>query len=237
MKTNSALSLPISALLLPALLLGTSPSFARAPATPASPVQSGGSAADTVQTPMDDLNLRKREIPPALQDAVQNPYATDGLGQCAQITAAVDSLNAALGDDIDLPREGGLRLSASELADFAASTFIPFRDIIRAVSGASSRQRQLQEAVLAGFARRSFLKGLGAARRCAYPASPATPQIIAAKAATLAASLDTLCSNFDQQSKRDQYLNRRKCATYNKPQAPPPPPPPPPPASAKPGTR
>ena len=216
MKINSTLSFPISALLLPALLLATSPSFAGAPATPASPVQSNGSAAQTVQTPMDDLNLRKREIPVALQDALQDPYATDGLGQCAQITAAVDSLNAALGDDIDLPREGGLRLSASELADFAASTFIPFRDIIRAVSGASSRQRQLQEAVLAGFARRSFLKGLGAARRCAYPASPATPQIIAAKAAALNASLEALCANFDQQSKREQYLNRHKCADYKK---------------------
>lgn len=216
MKINTTLSLPISALLLPALLLGASPSFAGAPAKPASPLQSGGSAAETVQTPMDDLNLRKREIPVVLQEALLDPYATTGLTQCAQITAEVDSLNAALGDDIDLPREGGQRLSASGLADFAASTFIPFRDIIRVVSGANSRQRQLQEAVLAGFARRSFLKGLGSARRCPYPASPATPQIIAAKAAALNASLEALCANFDQQTKREQYLNRRKCADYKK---------------------
>jgi hypothetical protein len=206
--------------LLPTLLFAATPSLASGPATPASRVQSGATAADKVQTPMDDLNLSKREIPPVLQDAVQNPYGTDGLGQCAQITTAVEALNTAIGDDIDLPREGGVRLSASDLADFASSTFIPFRDIIRTVTGANARKRRLQEAVLAGFARRSFLKGLGAARRCAYPASPATPQIIAAKAAALNASLEALCANFDQQSKRDQYLNRRKCSNYNKNPAP-----------------
>jgi hypothetical protein len=204
----------IGALLLPALLFTAPPSLASAPATAASPVQSGATAADTVQTPMDDLNLSKREIPPALVEAEQNPYSTEGLGQCAQITVAVEALNTAIGDDIDLPREGGVRLSASDLADFAASTFIPFRDIIRTVTGANARKRRLQEAVLAGFARRSFLKGLGVARRCAYPASPATPQIIAAKASALNASLEALCGNFEQQSPREQYLNRRKCMNY-----------------------
>jgi len=214
MNNRSALSSVTGALLMPALLLAAPPSLADAPATAASPVQSGATAADKVQTPMDDLNLSKREIPPALLEAEQDPYSTVGLGQCAQITAEVEALDTAIGDDIDLPREGGLKLSASDLADFAASTFIPFRDIIRTVTGANARKRRLQEAVLAGFARRSFLKGLGSARHCAYPASPATPQIIAAKAAALNASLEALCANFAQQSPREQYLNRRKCAGY-----------------------
>lgn len=217
MNDSSALSASISGLLLPALFLATTPAMAGAPAKAASPVQQNQNATDTVLTPVDDLNLRKREIPPALQEAVQYPYATEGLGQCAQIAASVESLNAVLGDDIDLPQEDGGRLTVSQVADFAASTFIPFRDIIRRVSGANSRKRLLEEAVLAGFARRSFLKGLGVARRCAYPASPATPQIIAAKTAARAASLDALCRNFEQQSKREQYLNRHKCLKYNKP--------------------
>jgi hypothetical protein len=192
-------------------------------AAPAMAAQSGASsvpknlpATDNVQTPMDDLNLSKREIPPALLEAVENPYNLQGLGQCGQLTTAIEALNEALGDDIDLPQAGGMRLSATELADFAASSFIPFRGLIRQVSGANARKREMQEAVLAGFARRSFLKGVGIARNCAYPARPASAQIIAARAAALQASLAALCANFDQQTKREQYLNRRKCLNYNK---------------------
>lgn len=192
-------------------------------ATSASAAQSGASsvpknvpATDSVQTPMDDLNLNKREIPPALLEAVEDPYSLQGLGRCGELTTAVAALNEALGDDIDLPQPSGFRLSASELADFAASSFIPFRGLIRQVTGANARKRELQEAVLAGFARRSFLKGVGIARNCAYPASPATPRIIAAQAAALAASLEALCGNFDQQTKREQYLNRRKCLNYKR---------------------
>jgi hypothetical protein len=51
--------------------------------------------------------------------------------------------------------------------------------VIRAVSGASKRERDLQAAILAGFTRRSFLKGIGQARGCLYPARSVTPEIFA----------------------------------------------------------
>ena len=220
---------PARLISLPALLLLSSPALsgeskpASAPATaPASaPATAPASvpANNSVQTPMDDLNLRKRAIPAVLLEAVEKPYSLEGLSQCSQLVTAVEALNTAIGKDIDLPQDGGNRLAASDLADFAASTFIPFRDVIRQVSGANNRQRQLQEAVLAGFARRSFLKGVGATRNCPYPARPADAHIVAAQAAALMASLETLCGplpNGQKRSAREEWLNNRKCNDYRR---------------------
>lgn len=207
---------PALAMVLPALLsLAASPAFAQpsAKAVDNAPVNSG------IQTPMDDLGLRKNAIPPILLEAVEKPYSLEGLHQCGQIVAAVEQLNTMLGKDIDLPQDSGSRLAASDLMDFAASSVIPFRGLIREVTGASGRQRQLQEAVLAGFARRSFLKGVGQVRNCAYPAHPANEQIIAQQTAAIMASLEAMCGplpNGQKRSAREEWLNSRKCAEYKR---------------------
>lgn len=168
---------------------------------------------------MDDLGLRKEAIPPVLIESVENPYGLQGLAQCPQIVAKVEALDIALGKDIDLPQESGSRLAASDLVNFAASSVIPFRGLIREVTGASGRQRQMQEAVLAGFARRAFLKGVGQTRNCAYPARPANQQVIAAQSAALMASLEQLCGpkpDGTPRSRREEWLNSRKCGDYKR---------------------
>lgn len=192
----------------------TTPAPAPAPAsTPSAP------AGSSIQTPMDDLGLRREAIPPALIEATENPYMLPGTGQCSQLIPAIEALNAALGKDIDMPQDSGSRLAASDLMNFAASSVIPFRGLIRQVSGASNRQRLMQEAVLAGFARRAFLKGVGQARNCAYPARPADPQIIAAQNAALMSSLEAMCGplpNGQKRTPREEWLNSRKCADYKR---------------------
>jgi len=53
-----------------------------------------------------------------------------------------------------------------------ASDFIPFRGAVRYLTGAAKHDEYVQSAILAGSARRAYLKGLGEARGCKPPATP-----------------------------------------------------------------
>lgn len=163
------------ALLLPLILLGTTaPLQASQEQSADKPVTDQGvSAGDVVRTPFSDLNLRKGEIPELLIRAQADPYGVAGLRKCGQLTAAIADLDAVLGDDIDLPTDGKPKLSAGRVAQAAVGSFIPFRGLIREISGANEQDRRLLLAVQAGFARRAFLKGFGQARGCRYPARAA----------------------------------------------------------------
>ena len=137
--------------------------------------------AGVAATPLDDLNLRKQDVPPLLVAAQQRPYDLTGLSRCPQIAVAVGELDAVLGDDIDLPPTDSNGMSAGRVAREAVRVFIPFSGLIREVSGANNRDRQLQSAVYAGTARRSFLKGVGQARGCRYPARAVTQDVMVAR--------------------------------------------------------
>jgi hypothetical protein len=136
-------------------------------------------AVDVAKTPMTDLNLSRTEIPALLAEAELRPYALQNLDTCQQLSAAVSELDAILGPDLDLPQAERARLSKGRIAQWAVGTFIPFRSLIREVSGANRQERAIRAAIQAGLARRGFLKGVGAARSCPYPASPATETIVA----------------------------------------------------------
>lgn len=135
---------------------------------------------DIAKTPTTDLNITREEIPSVLIAAVQRPYDVTGMSKCPQLIAAVQELDSILGPDFDLPQEARERVSPGRVAKWVVSSFIPFRGLIRELSGANAQERAVQAAIQAGLARRGFLKGLGAARRCGYPASPATPEVIKA---------------------------------------------------------
>lgn len=134
---------------------------------------------DVAATPANDLNLRKEAIPPILVAAQQRPYDLRGLGSCPAIASQVGKLDTVLGSDIDLGLAESRKIQVGRVAQSVVGSFIPFRGIIREVSGANHEQRMLQNAVEAGIARRSFLKGVGEARGCRYPARSATPAVIA----------------------------------------------------------
>lgn len=170
---------------LAALLALSTPAFAagQKDAEPDKPVTDKSvSATDVATTPVSDLGLKKQDIPPLLVSAQAAPYSTAGLAKCPAIAAAVGELDAVLGDDIDLPQEDG-KTSAGQVAQAAVGSFIPFRGLIREVSGANSNERKMRAAIQAGVARRAFLKGMGEARGCRYPARSATPAVIAAVSA------------------------------------------------------
>ncbi len=166
-------------------LAASAPSIAGEPEKPVT--QRDVTAGDVAATPMTDLNLRKGEIPPILTAAVEQVYTLAGLTTCQQLAAAIGELDAVLGDDLDTPKEGERRTTPGRLAQSVVGSFIPFRGIIREVSGANSKQRELQAAIQAGVARRSFLKGYGQAKGCRYPARSVTPDIYARQLAEIQA--------------------------------------------------
>ncbi len=140
------------------------------------PQTTGEAMGDAVTQPLADVNLKRRGIPPVLAAIRGNPYALDGIRSCRQIIAAVAELDAVLGDDVDRieidPRSRERREVAAGLTGGMISGLIPFRALIREVSGARAAQDDYREAVYAGVIRRGFLKGFGQARRCRAPGRP-----------------------------------------------------------------
>jgi hypothetical protein len=124
------------------------------------------------ETPLRNANLVRQAIPPVVQAAMDAPYAHRNPMTCQAIATEVAALDRALGPDFDAG--GGrpdTRLVPSAMK-VAANTLIPFQGVLRFVSGAEAHDRKVVRAIIAGSARRSYLKGLGEARRCQAPASP-----------------------------------------------------------------
>jgi hypothetical protein len=134
-------------------------------------------AEDVAMTPVTDLNLKKDEIPGALIAAAIDPYASTGLRKCSDIAAALAPLDAALGPDMDVSEPTGERVSAGAVAKSVVASFIPFRGVIRELSGAADHQREFQAAIYAGAVRRGFLKGVGQQMKCPYPSRPAFARV------------------------------------------------------------
>lgn len=171
-------------------------------------------AIEAATGPLQDLNLRRQEIPPLLVQAAVNPYKTDKGLKCADVKKEVTALNELLGPDIE-PKDiseaqdnGGLvdnvtnvsvaddvKIPDSEqIMDGAGdmvksrvmstirsqTDILPFRSIIRSITGASKHQKRLAAAYEAGKLRRAYLKGMAEIRfgeKCL-----AKPVVVEAKA-------------------------------------------------------
>ncbi|WP_285709545.1 hypothetical protein [Erythrobacter oryzae] len=130
-------------------------------------------ATEVAKTPLRDLNIDGRDIPEVLVAAVADPYATKGLGKCNALVSAIAELDMVLGADYDIAEDdGGKRISEGRIGQSVVGSVIPFRGILREVTGAADNDRKLRAAYTAGMVRRSFLKGWGLGRGCAYPARP-----------------------------------------------------------------
>jgi hypothetical protein len=156
------------------LLVCAAPALAQMPGE--KPKNTGQKAVDTVTSPLRDLNLKRDEIPPILLKASANAYDLTGLRRCSALSGAIAELDAVLGPDFDVPTDRGKRRRGEDLAFVAADsllgTLIPFRGIIREISGARQAQRERLGAVFAGVARRSYLKGIARQRGCKLPPPP-----------------------------------------------------------------
>ena len=145
-------------------------------------------AEDVAMSPLSDLNVRKKDVPVVLEVAMAKPYDLSGIKSCQGLTTAIMDLDMALGDDIDVATgekttEETVGNSAGAIAKSVIGSFIPFRGVIRELSGANAQDRLWDRALYAGIARRAFLKGMGEQRGCAWPARSATPEVLARLAA------------------------------------------------------
>jgi hypothetical protein len=131
------------------------------------PERSGDAMGDAVSQPFKDLSLMRETTSPVLARAAKGPYAAEDPVPCAAVAAEIAELDAALGPDLDA--RGEAETGAAEAIIFGAlrgALDLPFRGIIRRVSGAEKRDRVQARAVLAGMVRRGFLKGLARAAGC-----------------------------------------------------------------------
>lgn len=130
-------------------------------------------AMEVAKTPLRDLNIDARDIPDVLLAASRDPYAQAGLDSCDAIVIEIAALDTELGADFDIAdADGNDRLSEGRIGQSVVGSIVPFRGIVREVTGAASNDRALRAAYTAGMVRRAFLKGLGLGRGCNYPARP-----------------------------------------------------------------
>ena len=173
----------IAHLITAGLLLAASPALAQTVVAP-----ENVRAEDVAMSPLSDLNVRKKDVPVVLQMAMAKPYDLAGIKSCKGLTTAIMDLDVVLGDDIDVATgekttEETMGNSAGAIAKSVIGGFIPFRGVIRELSGANAQQRDWERALYAGATRRAFLKGMGEQRGCAWPARSATPAVLARLAA------------------------------------------------------
>lgn len=158
------------------ILLVTTPPTAAA-AQRADPDQSAVEhVEDAARTPVRDVGIDKRKIPPKLIAIQEEPYSLKGLTKCAELITEIKELDMALGPDVNAKDEKSSaekrEETASRVGGGLIGGFIPFRGVVREVSGAAAAERQFDRAVYAGVVRRGFLKGVGLQRGCEAPAKP-----------------------------------------------------------------
>ena len=136
-------------------------------------------ARDVAMTPIQDLNIAKDEIPAILVRARAAPYASV-LRECSYLRSEIADLDAVLGDDLDTTMPTERKISPGGIAQRVVGMLIPYRGVIREVSGASKHEWEFRQAISAGMMRRAYLKGLGEALDCEYPARPAPPDMVVA---------------------------------------------------------
>ena len=129
----------------------------------------GRSAGRIASQPVRDVGVARTDIPPVLQAAVAAPYGLNGIKTCRDLSNAFHALTDVIGPDFQ-PGEVKKENRAGKLAEAggktAVNSLLPFRALVREVSGAAPAQRRLSDAVDAGYARRGFLRGVHSTRSC-----------------------------------------------------------------------
>ena len=143
---------------------------------PATPDEPGGrwgdakkKAVDIGSQPARDVGMSKRDIPEILEKAYADPYSLKGLKSCKSLASEVTKLNAVLGADYTVGNEykenrGGKLAEAG--GKTIVNSIIPFRGLVREITGAAPNDRRMNAAVDAGLARRGFLRGVHLKQGC-----------------------------------------------------------------------
>ena len=134
--------------------------------------------ADPKIHPGEQLGLVAPGIPDILQQAYADPYAPPAEPACQTVPKELAELDGLLGPDINQPKPK--LFDPAKLIGGAVRGAIPYRSVVRLLTGADRKEKKLAQATMAGWARRGFLKGIAARLDCPNAtqtaAQAATPQ-------------------------------------------------------------
>ena len=175
MRTNVLAAALVAALAVPAVVAADPPP----PGQLQTPNQASQSTVgQAAAAPMYDMNLMRQKIPPLLLAAMADPYARPAPATCRNLTALVNELTVALGDDLDVIADEDDSTKAKrarmtrEGLHAGSEALLPFSGFVRKLSGAEQHDKLVLDAITSGDVRRAYLKGLGEARGCPPPATP-----------------------------------------------------------------
>jgi hypothetical protein len=127
------------------------------------------SARSIASQPAKDIGAVRQDIPPVLLSASSNPYSRASTRTCKEIKRNIAELDDVLGPDFDVGadrNENRLGKVAEAGGKTIVNSIIPFRGLVREITGAAPAQRRLNTGIDAGFARRGFLRGAAISRGC-----------------------------------------------------------------------
>ncbi|MGB3722957.1 MAG: hypothetical protein WA979_09085 [Pacificimonas sp.] len=135
----------------------------------------GQTVRDAAMQPLSDIGVIKPKIQPQVARILDDPYAVEANPSCARLSVEIIELNKALGPDFDIDVDdpsttrkranGALRLAGK----MGAGMLLPFRGVIREITGSAENEREFRAATLIGVARRSYLKGRAVEKGCQVP--------------------------------------------------------------------
>ena len=131
------------------------------------------SLGEVMLTPLSDINLRKQRIPEKLA-SLQTPYDTVTDQSCQGLITEIVALDNILGPDMDSAKyedrdakgKRKMREMALDVAEAGVGSFVPFRSVVRAATGAKLHENEIEREYRKGVARRSYLRGLASSQEC-----------------------------------------------------------------------
>lgn len=186
---------------------------------------------DAALSPLEDLNMRKEPVPPLLE-ANEDPYSPVVDATCPRLAAERVALSSVLGPEPGQKHDDDRSLSG-KVADRAASEalktvasqareLIPYRGLVRKVSGADKHEKTRRQAFERGHQRRAYLKGLSAALNCDAALSGEASATAAEGVTAIAVSRPTIPDMATQETALPEMAATEPRPAYV---APPPPPP------------
>ncbi|HLZ74498.1 hypothetical protein [Phenylobacterium sp.] len=122
------------------------------------------------------LGLTGADVPPLLATIKADPYKAPTAPACDTVPAEILAINDLIGADLDTPPEPeDNKKSLIAKSGDVARGLVPYGGVVRFVTGANKKDKELREAVLAGYARRGFLRGVEVNMKCHPDPPPPTP--------------------------------------------------------------
>jgi hypothetical protein len=120
--------------------------------------------------PARDVGAIQAGNPADPEKALGDPYSLKGLKTCAQLSTEVRKPQRGAGRRLRHRQRGPKENRAGKLAEAGGKTIInsiiPFRSLVREVTGAAPADRHMNAVVDAGLARRGFLRGVHYKQKC-----------------------------------------------------------------------